>query len=730
MIRFIDLNNGYLYDGVSPYVHWFPGQQSTDLIYTHKICILTNVSTIKLKLDSDVFNLIDPSKLNGTDLKFQNIITKQLTSTSDEIVQGCSMHMIYVAAQSKNPGEYRTELNVNTGIKNYTIQLGADFHMENESLYINLSNMGVELPDSIQKSLYDVNVRECNRDNITLNRKMKELLSNYWDVIANKGSYKSLLNSLKWFEWGDLIKIREIWKHDDFGRIVYDDRSLCSILEDKYLDTLKGFTKTTNLALYVAKQEIIEGYYDNEKNPQLYDIYDEYISKKIPKWAEDDLMLKLSMLGNFYETYFMPIHLNLLHSTIENVVYTNTIKILNQGIYDRYDHMCNINNFDCNIKNNSTYILDNVSCQVGNNTMFGNIWNGEIIYKDIEALGVDFVYDEIIKDDNELKTFYSQIYSGVGVIVPFECKLNIPNDECIVESKLMLNNIVATETQIFKPTNNICEIKFNLLFKAEGTHKVNLQFKTNGSHIYTKSININIIDVTGMDLKVYKIKHYKYLTDEYIETLHMNNMKNYIFTRYKSKNIHTLVQYIPTTSSIKPSGVCLNNILILKGDHSNSFILKQHYHITLRNGELIKEDPANIYTVCISKSFWFDPSINLTNFSKLFKPYVYRNDYGFFPEFHYLEEVNGDKESNYNISENDTVVIIPELPLGLEIDDVDWEFINVTKNESIKLPNFQEPYIANTNGELLSKGYYDVIFRFKLGNEMKQITRKSIFNKV
>ena len=49
-----------------------------------------------------------------------------------------------------------------------------------------------------------------------LEKKFKELLVNYWDVIANKGSYKSLINSIKWFEYGDILKLRD---EENFGNI-------------------------------------------------------------------------------------------------------------------------------------------------------------------------------------------------------------------------------------------------------------------------------------------------------------------------------------------------------------------------------------------------------------------------------------------------------------------------------------------------------------------------------
>lgn len=244
MIQFVDLDTGHLYDGVAPYVHWFPGEQSTNLVYTHKICVCSDEQQIFISINSDTFNIIniDMIEIYGdyttpteVKLKLPNILCPEYTSRGTRISvnaevktdQGAEeksvnkyMHIIYFSGSSNIATECRTDVTIKEGDKVYNVVIGADFYEENESLYINLANFGVELPDSIQKTIYDVNVRESYKDNIILNRKIKELVSNYWDVIANKGSYKSLLNSLEWFEWGDLIRIREIWKHEDFGRTV------------------------------------------------------------------------------------------------------------------------------------------------------------------------------------------------------------------------------------------------------------------------------------------------------------------------------------------------------------------------------------------------------------------------------------------------------------------------------------------------------------------------------
>ena len=53
----------------------------------------------------------------------------------------------------------------------------------------------------------------------------------------------SLINSLKWFEYGDLVRINEIWKHDDEGRVVFGDEELNCILTDDA--KLNNFAKTT-----------------------------------------------------------------------------------------------------------------------------------------------------------------------------------------------------------------------------------------------------------------------------------------------------------------------------------------------------------------------------------------------------------------------------------------------------------------------------------------------------
>ena len=235
---------------------------------------------------------------------------------------------------------------------------------------------------------------------------------NYWDIVANKGSYESLTNSLKWFEWGDLVRIEEVWKSREPHGDIYKLKPLKSQLDDYLRSQINNISKTTYIGLYYAMQHIEkDGWggvvYEDQYNidPQQYsnrihkgdriavmEDYDDFtihsydpnrsdvlgkadavqsasystniIRRDIDSgnyiynepnpqldniaalWNNIDLCLKMTLLGNFYSTFFMPVHLDLIHSTIESWVFTNTIKLLNASTVSRIDIINNTKTFD------------------------------------------------------------------------------------------------------------------------------------------------------------------------------------------------------------------------------------------------------------------------------------------------------------------------------------------------------------------------------------------------
>lgn len=370
-MKFLNLETGYSFDALwnstqeKGYIFWFKNEQSIGLTYTMPIAFITETSEpIELSIEKNsIFSFISNNSSENTNIDgyvFNAPIYSNIFITTPEQISDTKyVHVFNVACKSDNAGEYICKINI--GNKGY-IRLGADFYGEHEPIYINLANFGVELPTTIQKAIYDTNVHEDITDNILMNRKLKELMSNYWDIIANKGSYKSLLNSLEWFEWNDQLKIREIYKHNEANRIIFNDKEMLDTLNDSIESSMSNFAKTTYISLYCSLQNELPSY-DNEYNPNLTPV--------VFKWTKNDIQLKLALLAKFFGAYFLPIHLSILHATVEDTVFTNTLKNIHAGTVKRDDLFGDFSYVNCNIKDNDKFYLSNVRAQVTADTLFG-----------------------------------------------------------------------------------------------------------------------------------------------------------------------------------------------------------------------------------------------------------------------------------------------------------------------------------------------------------------------
>lgn len=767
-MKFIDLKTGNLFDGSSPYIFWFDGQQSTNLVYSKSICFASLNREVNICIGGNpIFGLVDtsrfddPLEING--VKYQNLQNIRVNNiiSIGKPYHNFFVHTFYVLGSSDIEGEFHEYIKIG----GETFEIGADFYGENESLYINLSNNGVEIPEQIQKSLYPVNVHEDKRDNITLNRKWKELLSNYLDIVGNKGSYKSLINSLKWFEYGDLVRLKEIWKMDENGIDRFIEKDLKSSIYKQYSDLFNDFCKTTYLALYCAMKEIEPGIYDEERNPIIKNI--------VFDWGLKDMMLKLSMLGNFYETYFMPIHLDLIHSTIEDIVYTNTFKLIGGTALERIDFINPSKPIKCNIENNSIYRLSLVECYVTDGTLFGSNFDKE---QDV-IVGVSYIPLKSANDKTVLRKYFWQLYKDIGSIINIHIDIPLTEDDLIIREKIWFrtyrdcntgNNPSISKTWEMREDNKIFNkgiIDFNLLCRYEGEYEIRMQFESLNGNIYNKVIKFNVIDTEHTGIKIYKIKNRgcpvsissqiilskwdrngSGNSSLYQPNLSINNntprmTNNYSFGIYKnplnlSDSIKKFIQYIPG-KKIDPyesnyDGVCLNHLLILEGDATEDYRIYRDYFMAKK---IVKKDNKDkIYTICISRKF--NRSFN-TNNQKYYDYLIYRNDYIYMSDYHELIEFEHNNLYNdrdkrfYEVTDNDALCVIPDISFSRYISDYTWIFRNDSTGKLIELKSIKEPFITNDKSAFLDPGYYSIIFRYRLTNENKinEISLESAFIK-
>lgn len=558
-LSFIDIENGQLFDGKSPYVHWFDEGQSNNIIYVKKIMFLCDQSNVTVSIENNtIFTLVDIQALLSTsettindfsyrDINSSGVKVTSLTSTGTAY-NGKFLHIVYVLAQSEDEGEFICDLLIG----NEKTHIGADFYNENEILVSNLENFGIEIPQQIQKAIYESNIREEAMDNILMNRKWKELLLEYWNIVAKKGSYKSLVSSLGWFEYGGLVKIMEYWKAH-YNKDIYISNDIEKILNDRFRKQLSVLSKTTYIGLYFALEKVSV---DSETNFVIYDDDTPVTSGILPEnnptlekvstlWNSIDLALKMSLLGSFYSAYFMPLHLDLIHSTIENIVFTNTIKIYNYGnIYiNFYSDLAN--NFLSSVKDNSNYYISPIDVYVSPRTVLGfkdyivthdednptseSHNSAKMVTKDkISMVGVDLEpnYEEFGDSDapwQDLILTGLNTISMFGALVPIDVKIidNVDPSDWLKSAQIHWvrngsstfdytdNGIYISPTPVYDEDNNVVghkyEFDFHLAFENPGSYRIFITFESANSFVYSREFNINILDDIDCTIHMYKV---------------------------------------------------------------------------------------------------------------------------------------------------------------------------------------------------------------------------------
>lgn len=658
MIEFIDLKNGRIFNGNSPYVFWFENGQSVNLNYIRKICFISNKNKVRVRIDSDVFALlkldqdipifIDPEFGKGEVINEKNYIDLNLLKTNIYTSVGYSynnfyVHMIYIMGCSQEAGEihdyFTITENIDGELTEYKFEIAADFYIDNELLKNQLENFDISIPESIQKAIYDVDVHEESNDNITLNRKYKELLMNYWDIVANKGSYNSLQNSLAWFEWGDLVRIEEVWARHYENMKDYFLTDLNCKLDEEFIKQFLNNSKTTYIGLYMALSHLIytkdgqleyeidngrvlgfdppfyyqseleqmssqnestqdnisttpytngrkvrvdgdlpignyvyvryvptEEYWDNDPAKPKYKMvevtnYDEdghlllitesnkdmlteigfsytiepiHIYQEInprlelfhTKWQMLDLCLKMTLLGNFYSTYFMPIHMDLLHSTLEYWVFTNTIKVLHTNYNHQYAIVDMVRTFDMEY-DKKVKMRDHFN-RPYSNTLFldnKNVFGFEDEIREDTCKYWDEEEGKWKYPFQESGDIFKYMMGGSYGVVNFSTTKDNPmlatgeDDYIIFERVTWMSELDSGEIQSQVPvqpihyeregynaSQYIFDFSFKLGFMYPGNYKIGFEFHTTSGNVWTKSVEVLIEDTTYNRIDLYKVE--------------------------------------------------------------------------------------------------------------------------------------------------------------------------------------------------------------------------------
>lgn len=258
------------------------------------------------------------------------------------------INTFYVVVNSAEQGVWSTNVLINVDDEYCPITVCAEIIDEQEELIINGQNIGVKLPKEIVQAIYSGNYNVSIADEKTYYNKMKEYLMNYMLLKGEMGNYRSAINSLKWFEWGDKLTISRLMRNDnriqrqyvkDFFDLINDNIYSYKLFKDTALLSIElqlNEDKEAELQIQGKQTGFI-----GEGKPRIEKLFD---SLKEVKYEEEeyayvrgyfdftfnDLGLKLAALKYYYEKYFLPLYIRIHKVYMNNHVYANDIKLINK----------------------------------------------------------------------------------------------------------------------------------------------------------------------------------------------------------------------------------------------------------------------------------------------------------------------------------------------------------------------------------------------------------------
>lgn len=331
-MTFFNPKTGETFDGSYPFVHWTE-PLSTGVIRYKSLYFLADKASVRVTMDVPenwVFALYNPkafSKLTEIDgFRFGdlNVVTGNDITLSGQKMEGQYTYQLIIVCKSEVEGEFIEDFFIDGN----AYKIGAQFWGENETVRINLLNQGTELPNIIYKAICGADIHEDGTDWVLFNRKLKELLVNHMEIMDNKGSYKSLFNALQWFEYANLVELREIWKFQTPIGTKYIDSEVAAVANESTKKLTFSAAKTTYFGLRqpsavptgkVGDPAFIDTLYGKDEDDN--EVVAE--GQLFTEWERQEMVVKMMMLGYFFERYFMPVHSELAYSAVEDQCVNN-----------------------------------------------------------------------------------------------------------------------------------------------------------------------------------------------------------------------------------------------------------------------------------------------------------------------------------------------------------------------------------------------------------------------
>ena len=367
------------------------------------------------------------------------------------------VHVAFIADRSSIETTYKRTLvmSYENGYNKYEIARITFFEEtieEDERLKVWNDNLGYSLKPEDSIIFKQSDIHECMPDFNMLNEKRKELMLEGHNIYPYIGSYKAILNMIKFFGY-DNLNIVEYWKNInkydiDFGKIyrtyVYslkDKKTLSTKRKQISLNT-KNFQKLNNISLVynVNHPEKVDGKkYDDYGLPNVIEDFDKDKRDDFILTIEEALV-KLFALKNKLNNEFMPgstkitdvigegnyFGINLIGNNpqISTMNYVESKGYVNFSVFpDKYCYITENEDFDRYIAEKKGIRVDATIEEIGNKTIseLVELYDGDDSDSDVSINELDnrtlgsTIKNLLKKENNYVCEFYEEYYNDTNV---------------------------------------------------------------------------------------------------------------------------------------------------------------------------------------------------------------------------------------------------------------------------------------------------------------------------
>ena len=300
-------------------------EQGSEIFYLFDVAYEETLPVIN-KVESFIFELDN----GGNDSEIFNHREISSSEIRKELIQ------INIAASAKVEGEYNNILLIEEIDTDGTVTILSRVSLvfqavgEDERFKSMLENFGRTIDSKEYIAFRNTDIKEDKINYQELNNKRKEMLVAGSEIWPYLGSYKGLVNALKYFGYGDL-RLKEYWLNVDQnskneGKMITMNVPLSLDYTDKEFDQYKRFINgiAPNQPSKVFRKTAKFGlFYDLNRDTGEFDEDGLPITEDVFEFTNEEILIKLFSLKSILKEKFLPLNARIIDITGEGVYYDN-----------------------------------------------------------------------------------------------------------------------------------------------------------------------------------------------------------------------------------------------------------------------------------------------------------------------------------------------------------------------------------------------------------------------